>query len=261
VAAPEARRRIQQRLEAASRHSSRCTFPVQGSDGGLGLALHAGSGKPGSGMVSNPFEPPRPDTLPPAEIDLRRGGTAFGAWLLGASLVAGALTALQTGYALRAFSAGSHVSGVLALAAFRVHAAHVAATAASVAIVVGMRPPSSAAAQRHVPLWLFQVAVPLATPLAACTMILAGIGVGTLAYDLSAHTSWESLLKIARLDDMLHGIALACAYALVLGTISAIVDPRRLPMGGRLIVRILVAVIATGLVTSLVDGALNAALS
>jgi hypothetical protein len=105
------------------------------------------------------------------------------------------------------------------------------------------------------------VAVPLATPLAAGTMILAGIGVGTLAYDLSARTSWEGLLQIARIDDLLCGIASASAYALVLGVISAIVDPRRLPMGGRLIVRVLVAVIATGLVTGLVGGALNVALS
>jgi ABC-type transporter Mla maintaining outer membrane lipid asymmetry permease subunit MlaE len=186
---------------------------------------------------------------------------AFAAWLLGASVVVGVTTALQTGYALRAFSAESRVSGLLALAAFRVLAAHVAATATSVAIVVGMRPPSSTAAQRQAPFWLFHVAVPLATPLAACTMILAGTGVGTVAYDLSARTSWESIVEIARVDDLLYGIASACAYALALGAISAIVDPRRLHMGGRLIVRILVAVIATGLVTGLVGGALNAALS
>jgi hypothetical protein len=212
-------------------------------------------------MVNNPFEPPRTDTLPPAEIDIRSGAKAFGAWLLGASLVAGVSTALQTGYALSAFSAESRISGFLAVAAFRVLSAHVAAAAASVAIVVGMCPASSAGAKRRAPLWLFHAAVPLATPIAACTMILAGVGVGTLVYGLTARTSLESVLEIARASDVFHGVAWASAYALILGAMCAIVDPRRLPMRGRLAVRIIVAVLATGLVTALVRGALNAALS
>jgi len=212
-------------------------------------------------MIDNPYEAPRAEGAPSPSIDLRRAARAFAGWLLGASLVAGALRALQAGHALSAFSAEPHIGGLLAVSAFRAGAAHLAAAAASVALVVATHPspPPSAAGRRAIRPWVLYAAVPLATPIAACAMIAAGVGTAALTYDVAPRASWQGVLELIHLGDSLCGIASACLYALVLAAIVAVVGPRFTSARRGLGARIVIALLATGLVTGIVGGAVNAA--
>jgi hypothetical protein len=214
-------------------------------------------------MIDNPYEAPRADGLPSPRTDMQLAAKAFAGWLLGASLVAGVLTALQTGHALSAFGAETHIGRLLALSAFRVVTHHAVASAASVAIVIRTHPatPASTARRRVIRPWMLYATQPLATPIAAGLMIAAGTGTAALIYDLSPRASLLGLLDVARIEDPLYGIASACVYAIVLSAIVAAVRPQIAAARWGVAAKIVVALLATGFVTGIVGGTVNAARS
>lgn len=181
----------------------------------------------------------------------------FVAWLVGASLVKGAALALQTGHALAAFGAEGRVAGLLAVSALRVGAAQVTASACSVALVWATRRPLGA--QR--PLWPIYALVPLAAPVAAGVIIAVGVGVTSFEYSAPPRASWQVMREIATPGDAVFGLALAGALAIVLGALAALLGPRLSALRAGLFARIVVALLATGLITGAVQGALGALLS
>jgi ABC-type transporter Mla maintaining outer membrane lipid asymmetry permease subunit MlaE len=186
---------------------------------------------------------------------MRRAAKAFVGWLLGASLVVGSTLALQTGYALGAFGAEARISGLLAVSVLRSSAAGVAASAASVALVVATHPEPRKAVG---PLWQIYVLVPLAMPLAAAVMMTVGVGVAALGFGVGPGASWQSVREIATLGDALYGLVLACAYAVVLGAIAAAAVPRAPTLRWGLVAKIAAALLVNGLVTAVTGAALGA---
>src|SRR5690242_7839686 len=114
----------------------------------------------------NPYQAPATDVdVKPSSADWRHAAKVFAGWIASASLVSGAVSALRAGYALRAFSAESRIAGIVAIGALRIGAAHVAASAASVALVAmtHRRPSTSPGSQRSKMPWQIYAAVPFAT--------------------------------------------------------------------------------------------------
>jgi hypothetical protein len=206
----------------------------------------------------NPYQAPQAAVEPsPANESSRTAAKVFVAWLLGASLVKGAALALQTGYALAAFNAEQRVAGLLAVSALSVGAPQVAASACSVALAWATRRPLGT--QR--PLWPVYALVPLAAPVAAGVMIAMGVGVTSLQYGAPLRASWQSIREIATPGDGVFGLALAGALAIVLGALAALLGPRLSALRAGLFARIVVALLATGLISGAVQGALGTLLS
>jgi hypothetical protein len=213
----------------------------------------------------NPYAAPRADVAAEAiraTLDGPRAAKAFAAWILAASLLSGVTLALRVGWALKAFDAPSLTVSFLVLAALRAHAVPVAASAASVALAVsvGLSPPSSTAVRRTLPPWLIFAAVPLATPLAACAIVTFGAVTAMLAHGITLAASWRGVLRFTTPEDLLYGLAHACASALVLGALTAAVGARLATVRWRLLVRIGVALLTTALVTAALGSALAMAL-
>jgi hypothetical protein len=210
-------------------------------------------------IPDNPYQASRADVgIPLTRVDLRRAATVFCAWLVGSSVLSGAVLALQTAYALRAFGSETHTGGLVALAAVRALSAHVAASAASVALVIGMhrQPPPSAVPRRTVASWWIYAAVPAAMPIAACTMIGAGVGATALSHGVAAETSWASVVAIVVPGDLGFGMVCATTYAFLLGATAFVATPRLAMVRWGLAAK----VIATLLVTALVTGTASAML-
>jgi hypothetical protein len=207
----------------------------------------------------NPYQPPRApvESVPARSPPRSAAAKVFVAWLVGASLVRGAALALQTGYALAAFSTERHLAGLLAVSALRIGAAQVAASACSVALAWATH--HHLDAQR--PLWQTYAILPLATPVAAGVMIAVGSGVASWGYGVAPRASWQSIRELATPGDALFGLAHAGALAIVLGGLAVLLVPRlsALPVG--LLARSLVALLVTGLITVAVQVALGAFLS
>ena len=131
------------------------------------------------------YAPPRsPREAPPPLADRRRAARAFAGWLVGASLGGGAARALQAGHVLSHFGMEAWAAFPLALSALRVDSAHVAASAAGVALVMATHDGSQAAGGARPALlpWHLYAAVPLATPVAAALLLAAGVGTTAVVY-------------------------------------------------------------------------------
>jgi ABC-type transporter Mla maintaining outer membrane lipid asymmetry permease subunit MlaE len=214
-------------------------------------------------MADNPYQAPRSDVdLRATRVDLRRAAAAFCAWLVGSSALSGAVLALQTVYALRHFSAEAHTGGLVAVAAARAVAPHVAASAASVALVVGGHrlPPPSTVSRRTVAPWWIYAAVPAAMPIAACTMIGAGLGAMALIHGVHVETWWASVVAITVPGDLGFGMVCATTYAVLLGATAFVAAPRLAAVRWGLAAKIMTTLLATGLVTGLASAALIAIL-
>ncbi|MEO7327592.1 MAG: hypothetical protein ABI193_03370 [Minicystis sp.] len=146
------------------------------------------------------------------------------------------------------------MAGLLAVSALRIGAAQVAASACSVAIAWATH--HRLDAQR--PLWPAAALVPLSAPIAAGVMIGVGVGVAKLGYGAPLRASWQSIRAVAMPGDALFGLALACALAIVLGALALLLERRLSALRAGLLVRIVVALLATGLIASVVQGALGA---
>lgn len=206
----------------------------------------------------NPYQAPRAALeAGPASPSSRSAARVFVAWLVGASLVRGAALALQTGHALAAFGAEGHLAGLLAVSALRTGATQVAASACSVAIAWATH--RRLGAQR--PLWQTCALVPLAAPVAASVMIVVGVGVTAFGYGAPPRTSWQSIRTVVTPGDALFGLALAGVVAIVLGALAVLLEPRLSAVRAGLLARTVVALLATGLITGAVQGALGALLS
>jgi hypothetical protein len=212
---------------------------------------------------TNPYQAPGTgvDVEPPS-ADWRRAAKVFAGWIAGASLVSGAISALRAGYALHAFSADGHIAGIVAIGALRGDAAHVAASAASVALVAMTHRRSIARldSQRSKRPWQIYAVVPFATPIAACMMSLAGGGVATLGFNVAPGSSWEEIRRYVLLTDALHGLVVACLFASILGVIAAAASSQLGTIRQGLITKIIVALFVTQVVTGVVGAVLESAL-
>jgi len=214
-------------------------------------------------MADNPYQAPRSDIgIRAARVDLRRAAAAFCAWLVGSSALSGAVLALQTAYALRNFSAETRTGGLVAVAAVRAVAPQVAASAASVALVIGShrQPPPSAVSRRTVAPWWIYAAVPAAMPIAACTMLGAGLGAMALSHRVNVETSWASVVAITVPGDLGFGMVCATTYAVLLGAIAFVATPRLAAVRWGLAAKMITTLLVTGLVTGLASAVLIAML-
>jgi hypothetical protein len=186
----------------------------------------------------------------------------FTGWIAGASLVSGSASALRAGYALQVFSAESRIAGIVAIGALRIGAAHVAASAASVALVAmtHRRPSTSPGSQGSKMPWQIYAAVPFATPIAACVMSIAGVGVATLGFNVTPGSSWEEIRRITLLADPLHGLVVACLFAMILGVTAAAASSQFLAIRWGLVTKIIVASVVTQVMTGVIGAVLDAAL-
>lgn len=214
-------------------------------------------------MPDNPYRAPDTDlAIDPIRVDLRRAVTAFGAWLVGSSALFGVVLALQSAYVLHRFGAETRTCGVVALSAVREAGAHLAASAASVALVVGMhrKPPPTAAPRRTVAPWWIYAAVPVAMPIAACTMIGTGMVAIASSHGVNAETSWASVVTTAVPSDLGFGMISAATYAILLGVTAIVAAPRLAMVRWGLAAKIVTTLLVTGLVTGLASAALIAML-
>jgi hypothetical protein len=214
-------------------------------------------------MAENPYQTPRSDIgVHATRVDLHRAAAAFCAWLVGSSVLSGAVLALQTAYALRNFSAETRTGRLVAVAAVRAVAPQVAASAASVALVVGShrQPPPSTASQRTVAPWWIYAAVPPAMPIAACTMIGAGLGAMVLSYGVNVETWWGSVIALTVPGDLGFGMVCATTYSILLSATAFVATPRLAAVRWGLAAKIITTLLVTGLVTGLASAVLIAAL-
>ncbi|WP_438034961.1 hypothetical protein [Sorangium sp. So ce204] len=206
----------------------------------------------------NPYQAPRAPVEPvPAGPLSRRAARIFVTWLVGASLVRGAALAFQIGHALAAFGAEKHLAWLLAVSALRTGAAQVAASACSVALAWEVH--HGLGAQR--PLWRPYALLPFTAPVAAGLMIAVGVGATTFGHGATLRASWQSIQEFATPGDALFGLVQASALAIVLGGFAVLLGPRLSALRAGLLVRTVVALLATGLITGAVQAALVVFLS
>ncbi|WP_441288844.1 hypothetical protein ACSRUE_44360 [Sorangium sp. KYC3313] len=201
----------------------------------------------------NRYQAPRtPVEAVPAGPLSRSAARVFVTWLLGASLVRGAALAFQIGYALSAFGAEKHLAGLLVASVLRTGAAQVAASACSVALA--WQTHHGLGAQR--PLWRTYALLPFTAPVAAGLMIAVGVGATTFGYGATPCASWQAIRAFATPGDALFGLVLASALAIVLGGLAVLLGPWLSALRAGLLARIVVALLATGLITGAVQAAL-----
>jgi hypothetical protein len=212
---------------------------------------------------TNPYQAPQADTLGhPSSMEWRRPAKLFVGWLAGVSLVGGVGLALQMGYALSNFSAEHRIWFIMVISALRFLGAKVAAFAASFAFVTAIhrRPSTSTDRQELQVPWQLYLAVPLAAPLAACMMMIAGSGVAALVFNVTPAEYWTEIWKFALVTDLLVGEAAACLYAVGLGAIAAAGGRRLSAMRRGLVTKLIVAWLVTSVVIGVVEAVLNAVL-
>ena len=207
----------------------------------------------------NRYRTPRSEDA--SRAPFRRALVVFLGWLAAASLLGGVSLAWRTAHALVAFAAEAHAAGLVAVSVLRALAGQAAASAAGVALVACTHHRSAAGAELRPawPPWRIYALVPFAWPVAATLMIGAGELV-LLAYGVDAATSQRSFREIVIPADLILGAASASLDTLVLGAAATAAVPRLAGVRASLGVKVVVALVATGLVVGTVQGVLAACL-
>ncbi len=144
-------------------------------------------------------------------------------WLFIGSAISGTVTTLQAGYALRAFGSIEYIPRIQALAISRVIAPHIAAISACFALVAWAHwsGPRGALGTWWMRLALSFAIVPMATFPAATVTLSASFGTAAVMFGVTSATFAAGLLQEASTSDVIHGLAKAGVYGVVLGAAAA----------------------------------------
>jgi hypothetical protein len=204
----------------------------------------------------NPYGAPR-NAPNAAGIEWRRGLLAFYAWLIGASALAGVLSALTKGQALKGFGGETHLTSIIAVEAFLSHSPSIAATAGALASFAGTHQALESRARTSVPrgAGAFFLFAPPSALLAGMVNTACGVLIAAAVFGVPLRSRYGSSIEILRSWDFLVCLGKTTAHSVPL----AIVVPRatsalahsRLGLMGKTIA-ILALAIATNTIVSIV---------
>jgi hypothetical protein len=205
----------------------------------------------------NPYQAPTPRNPADFRGDWRFSSKVFLGWVVGASLIAGVLSALHAGFALRAFEAQFRLAPIVSIDAVRESAPQISAAAAAVGGFVAMhhrfsRPGGGWTATLRC--WPIFGAVAPATLVSALLMAACALVISALVFNVPLRVSWQGVRELLRGADVLVGLARAFGLALVMIAVVAAIAPLLARCRRRLLVKAIVVLIVarvTALVASL----------
>lgn len=188
-------------------------------------------------------------------MNFRPALLAFAAVIAGLSLLVGAVLTLQAGYALSAFSAQHHVSGIVGVGLLRVQAAHVALIAACCAVAIGIRARPMNTDSRRLctdACMLLAAAIP-ATAVAASIALLSAAAVAATVFDIGVREFWPGLGQFTSLQDVEYGLFRAAIPVVCLSVLAIGLLPRLTRKEHRLFTRLAAAWLIGSVVLAVVD--------
>jgi len=192
----------------------------------------------------------------------RRSCLVLAGLVAGLALLAGAVLTLKCGYALAAFSSEKHLPAIVSVALFRRSAAHVAASAASIAVVVGLHGTPANLDPRKLRfdvLFAFATILPI-TPLVCMVALLTAAGTAALVFGFRLSDFWSGLWRFVTWEDPAFGLMQATAYAVPMAVIAILMLPFLLRTQRRLHAKVAIAWITGAILMGGVDVVFNVAL-